>query len=354
MSESSDSPEVQAFMAAFQKLRNLVDDTPELIVSKARESNSLQSLCHDVLEAAFELRKKEHSRRELYSSPTSPAFLAAWLNYNSKYSEAVGQVAYIVSQMPDEIFGPALDEKSRDAVWKEYEAVDWRGAEQRFRETPWEWYWAGVEKSLETRWRESDEIARAHASAIDQVIEEAKISIDASVGDGITEEYYQDRVLSGIDAWKRLVGEVGFDLAGVFRRRKLVPFVMIPRHVSGHYGGSDPLSLMARLQQAQEAFVYGVPLAAFALMRVVLDLVLTNHYAATGKDLNEKIDCSKDNLPGAIHWTQLQKLKRLGNDAVHIKPKELHKINEQEREIVALLAILQRLIELAPQAPSRQ
>ncbi len=29
MAESSDSPEVQTFMAAFQKLRNLVDDTPE-------------------------------------------------------------------------------------------------------------------------------------------------------------------------------------------------------------------------------------------------------------------------------------------------------------------------------------
>jgi hypothetical protein len=64
-----------------------------------------------------------------------------------------------------------------------------------------------------------------------------------------------------------LTENVSFDLAGVFRRRRLAPFVMIPRHVSGRYGTSDPLSLMARLQQAQEAFVCGIPLAAFALMR---------------------------------------------------------------------------------------
>ncbi len=354
MSESSDSAEVQAFMAAFQKLRNLVDDTPELIVSKARDSNSLQSLCYDVLGAAHELRTKEHSRRELYDSPTNPAFLAAWQDYNSKYSGAVGQVAYILFEIGGhEIFGPALDEQSRQALWKEYEA-NWRGAEQEFRESPWAYYWAGAEKSFETRWRESDDTARTNASAIDQAIEEARISIEASVGDGITDEDYQDRVRSGIDAWNRLVEEVGFDLAGVFRRRILVPFVMIPRHVSGHYDGSDPLSLMARLRQAQEAFVYGIPLAAFALMRVVLDLVLTNHYGSTGKDLYHKIESAKDRLPSSIHWAQLQRLKSLGNDAVHVNPKELHEIKQEEREIPALLAILKTLIELAPQASSRK
>jgi hypothetical protein len=42
MTESSDSPEVQAFMAAFQKLRNLVDDVVEGIVSKARDNEALR------------------------------------------------------------------------------------------------------------------------------------------------------------------------------------------------------------------------------------------------------------------------------------------------------------------------
>lgn len=151
-----------------------------------------------------------------------------------------------------------------------------RGA--KISRSPRPYYWVEVEKSLETRWRESDEKADADAGAIDEVIEESRISIEASVGDGITDEDYQDRVRSGIAAWKRLVNEVGFDLTGVFRRRELVPFVMIPRHVSGHYGKPDPLSLMARLQQAQEAFVYGVPLGALAIMRSILEIILRKHY----------------------------------------------------------------------------
>ena len=83
-----------------------------------------------------------------------------------------------------------------------------------------------------------------------------------------------------------------------------------------------------RLQQAQEAFVYGMPFAAFALMRVVLDLVLTNHYVATRKDLNAKINSANDRLPGEIGRPQLERLRRLGNDTVHIRPKELHKLED--------------------------
>ena len=72
------------------------------------------------------------------------------------------------------------------------------------------------------------------------------------------DQRYTREIRSGIEAWKELMDIAGFDLEGIFRRRALAPFVMIPRHVSGHYDASDPLSLMARLQQAQEAFVYGV------------------------------------------------------------------------------------------------
>ncbi len=351
MSELTDSPEVQAFMAAFQKLRNFVDDAPDLIVSKARENNSLQGLCHDVLEAANQLRIEEHSRRELYSSPTNPAFLATWQEYNSKYSGAVGQVAYILFNIGGhKIFGPALDEHRRAALWKEYEAIEWKGEEERFRGSPWEYYWGGVEKSLETRWRESDEEASADAYAIDEVIEEARISIKASVGDGTTDEEYQERVRSGIAAWRRLVNEVGFDLAGVFRRRQLVPFVMIPRHVSGHYGKADPLSLMARLQQAHEAFVYGVPLGALAIMRSILEIILRKHYQLGDGTLNKLIETAATNdlFPNEIRLKQIQLLLKLGNDAVHPNPEKLHMVPDVEKEVLFLLFILRTLIERTP------
>jgi hypothetical protein len=77
MTELSDSPEVQAFMAAFQQLRNLVGDTPELIVGEARDNESLHSLCYKVSVAHSELCSTERSQRELYVAPTNRAFLTA-------------------------------------------------------------------------------------------------------------------------------------------------------------------------------------------------------------------------------------------------------------------------------------
>ncbi len=338
-------------MVAFQKLRDLVDDTPELIVSKALENETFEGLCYDVFLAANELRNKEHSRRELYASPTNPAFLAAWQDYNSKYSRPVGQVRYVVFRVAmDELFGPTLDKKGREALWKKYEA-DWRGDEQRFGGSGLGWFWDEAEKSFETRWRRSDDLAHSNANAIELAIEEARISIEFTVGDGLTDEGYQEVVRSGIQAWNSLAKEVGFDLAGVFRRRKLVPFVMIPRHVSNVYGATDSLSLMARLQQAHEAFIYGVPLAAFALMRVILELLLRDHYGAIGKDLFCLIENAKERglIPSDIRFPQLHLLRTLGNDALHPSPKELQNIGDIEREVISLLMILRTLIERAPE-----
>ena len=82
-----------------------------------------------------------------------------------------------------------------------------------------------------------------------------------------------EEVEGGVEAWKSLVDEVGFDLEGVFRRRALVPFINIPSHVAKRHG-DETLSLLTLLQQAHEAFVYGVPFAALALMRAILETVL--------------------------------------------------------------------------------
>lgn len=36
-------------------------------------------------------------------------------------------------------------------------------------------------------------------------------------------------------AWERLRDDAGFDLHGVFRRREMVPFVLVPRHVAAKH-----------------------------------------------------------------------------------------------------------------------
>ena len=61
-------------MAAFQKLRHLVDDAPELIVCEAQQDMSLLEVCDKVSSAAGALRRGERTRRELYVSSANPAF----------------------------------------------------------------------------------------------------------------------------------------------------------------------------------------------------------------------------------------------------------------------------------------
>ena len=73
---------------------------------------------------------------------------------------------------------------------------------------------------------------------------------------------------------------IGFDLSGILRRRSLIPVVLIPKHVADRHGakhGPHPdkkLPLWLQLQQSQEAFPYGIPLAAISLMRALTELVL--------------------------------------------------------------------------------
>jgi hypothetical protein len=96
MVESWDSPEVQRFMVAFQRLRNLVDSTPEVIAKEALDNRRLRDLCLDVRFCAITLKEKERSRRELFVSSTNPAFIAAWPDYEFSYSGPVGEAASIM------------------------------------------------------------------------------------------------------------------------------------------------------------------------------------------------------------------------------------------------------------------
>ena len=69
--------------------------------------------------------------------------------------------------------------------------------------------------------------------------------------------------------WEELTDEIGFDLADVFRRRMLVPFVFFPRHVAARHGAPEKTAIYQSLQQAHDAFVFGLPFAALALMRSI-------------------------------------------------------------------------------------
>ncbi len=317
MDESSDSPEVQAFMAAFQKLRNRIDDNPGLLVTEAVKDESLANLCNDVFSVAFPLHEKERSRRELFSAPANPSFVKSWRDYESQYNEAVGIVS----------------------LWLACNVLPVEPAEI-------------VERPLEDYWAAADAAASSDAAAVQQAIDYAKLEIEFYENEGAYEEDYVNEIKAGIAAWDGVIAKVGLDLHAVLRRRSLAPFVLVPRHVSNRYGTTDPLSLMSRLRQAQEAFIYGVPLAAFALMRSILELVLRHHYGGKEKKLVDLIENASKRgiLPKAIRFSQIQRLLKLGNDALHENPELLRDVSNTEEEIFSLLMTLRILIESAPEA----
>ena len=80
-------------MAAFQKLRNLIDDKPEILDDKSGENVSLASSCQQLNEAASRIRTSERSRRELFSAPTNPSFIEKWGDYKARYSGPVARIA---------------------------------------------------------------------------------------------------------------------------------------------------------------------------------------------------------------------------------------------------------------------
>jgi hypothetical protein len=164
-----------------------------------------------------------------------------------------------------------------------------------------------------------------------------------------------DEIHEGVGAWDELTSSAEFDLRAVLRRRRLTPFILIPRHVANR-SGTDPGSLLYKnLAQAHEAFVYGAPNAALALMRAVLEAVIRDHYWAEGDNLESRINSIGDRLPVAVRLERLHVLRVLANSLLHTNPdntlaRRYREMDEQtlELEIVSFLLTLRALIEGAP------
>ena len=165
-----------------------------------------------------------------------------------------------------------------------------------------------------------------------------------------SQEKFIQGINDGIAAWERLRDDTGFDLRGVFRRRALSPFVLVPRGVAAKHGSAEKLSMLANLQQAHDTFVYGATFGALALMRSIMEAVLRDHYGAEGADLSERIRNARGRLPPRANEAALHRLRKLANAVLHLEPgrdEGLSKMDDErlEKEIVSLLFALRALIE---------
>jgi hypothetical protein len=302
------------FMVLYRKLREMIDDDPTGLEALAAGDGSVEELCLEVEDAADRLSLEERKHPELFSAPVDPNFIFAWRDYEARYKsilesvEAAHLFRGVGLELPSEGFAS---------------------------------HWEYVSGQAGSR-------ARGIEAALDFANEQAHQDVGFPGGHrDFGDEDFAQGIVDGVSEWNRLREETGFDLEGVFRRRDLVPFVLIPRHVSSKHGEEEALSLLTNLRQAHEAFVFGVPFAALALMRSILEVVLTMHYDASGKDLEEKIDNTRS-LPASVWKSNLHSLRRLSNDVLHVNKDRARLPQDMERQLLIFLDMLRKLIEGAP------
>ena len=308
-----DTPEVVEFMALFAKLKDWSDDDPEGLFDFAASDESVKELCTKLSFAAHFLKMNERRARVLFAAPVDPAFLAAWRDYEERY-EAIVSGIWLSDLLPE--FASA--EPSR------------------------------VPKA-DLQWDKANDEASEQAGAIEEAIDFAQFNADQE-DRWIDQPDFIEQIQDGIAAWERLRQDTGFDLHGVFRRRALIPFVLVPRQIAAKHGSAETLSMLKNLQQAHDAFVFGATYAALALMRSIMEAVLRDHYRAEGKDLNERIRNARGLLPPGANEGALHRLRKLANAILHLdreKDEGLPKMDEVrlEKEIVSLLFVLRALIE---------
>jgi hypothetical protein len=182
-------------------------------------------------------------------------------------------------------------------------------------------------------WREE---AEEEARSIDQMVEHA---FQEREDDPFFDFEWVD---ASLRAWDRLTKVVKLDIAGALWRRRAVPHILIPTHVSQHYGDAR-LSLYRRLHQAEQAFIFGAPLAALALQRAVLEEVLKRHWGAGDRMIETA------NLPELSWDARASRLRRMANDALHNDADKLTG-NALERAAIENFMLLRLIIEGAPQA----
>jgi hypothetical protein len=283
MTNGKDSAEVIKFLSLLARLKDCCDDDPKGLFDLAKEDEGVKGLCNKLSLTASFHRMNERRRRQLFAAPVDPKFLTAYRDFEERYEKPLAGI-WLADILP------GLDEIEREL-------------------TP----------EADLQWENADHEGSEQARAIEGAIE---FTYETKCADDYLDEDFRESIEDAMAAWQRLKDDAGFNLQGVFRRRELVPFVLVPRHVAAKHGSAQALSMLKNLQQAHDAFVFGAPFAALALMRSILEAVLRDHYGAEGEDLSERINQASKRLPSGASVAALHRLRKRANAILHLSPEK--------------------------------
>jgi hypothetical protein len=323
MASNKDADEVVKFLALLAKLKDWCDDDPGRLRTLAESNDAIKGLCNQLSWAAHFLKMNERRHRELFAAPTNPKFMTEWRDFEARFESVLLDILFA------EFFEGLEPAESTQA------------------------------SKADLQWEFADDMAREQASAIEEAI--AFAHGQATQDWREFDEGFRENIEDGMAAWERLKSEVGFDLRGIFRRRDLIPFVLVRPEVAAGHGSTEAVSLLKNLREAHDAFIFGTPLAALGLMRSIMEATLRDHYKIGGEwlKLEQRIEKARPFLPSGVGTDALHSLRELSNTILHLREKdrEIPGIERAwlkkegpwlEKQIVWLLFVLRTLIEGEP------
>lgn len=309
--EAADTSHGPTFLVAYNELLSATGNDPASLTENWEGNERLIALCTTLYETSRSIEIVEEYSSVALTPNVLPAGIKARRDYDTRWSRPVAHVALMqheIHRIMEEIFSKMLDEGfSKDEAVGDPLGLEIDAAQQR---------------------------SRSDARSVCAIFEATQEQLDNDeFGDW---EWAEE----GLNAWTRLTKVCEFDVAGALWRRSLVPHVLIPQHVSRHYG-EKKASLYRRWHEASRAFVFGAPRAALAMQRAVLEEMLKVHWAADGGHVKNA------NLPTLAMDRKASRLKRLANDALHGDPDMLTS-RELDRKVIENFGLLQTIIEQAP------
>jgi hypothetical protein len=297
MTTAMNDPDVINFMTLFCELCRWMKDDPSKLRIMVANDDTLAKLCNDLQFAGLVVRLDKRHSRKRFPGSVSNEFVTAWLEY-------------------EECWEPLVLDAVSDYIFGGIELADAYGTNAR--------------EEFARRWELADEEARNTIAGFEMAMERATDSLKV----GNFPEDYAEAIEDSVVEFRLLPERVGKDLRGILRRRRLVPMVLIPAHLTEHHEKiwepqpNNRISLLLHLQQTQEAFILGVPLTTVSHMCALTELVLSSHYGFFSGNLQDKIDRLP---PNKTEKDASHKLRMLANDVLHFgtRPEETRDESEE-------------------------
>lgn len=312
--------QTQRFIDAFDYIVSKCDNDPSALRDVANKNLKVKEAA-EVLNELTLFAGFEDDSKEKFARNVSKSFLMRWADFKDKWENECLKFDWLIG---------GLTSSSVDTS----------------------------KKGNDDRWDLSDSQAAESASNITDAVSFVSDQLETFEAVNSDEEVYYESLENGVKNLRRIFAATRLDTRQFFRRYDLLPFIHVPESVSKKHGGEIEFkSIYHYLRESQVAFTLGLDRAAFAMLRALLELVITKHYGLklTNKPkLSAKFAALKmrygDENWFSLVFQQMEDIKSKGDLVLHFDKPSAFKASDKksfERHFVSLFTAVKHLIENA-------